>query len=66
MQFEQFVDPRYNAETFVDIDPREVVRAQETTKRLFLGGAHPVTIITLKSGEQITLAGHVKAQLQTS
>ena len=64
MQFEQFVDPRYNAEAFVEIDPRQVLRVQETTRRLFLGGVHPVTVVTLKNGEQHILAGHVQTKLQ--
>jgi hypothetical protein len=65
MQFELFVDPRYNAEAFIEIDPRQISRIQETTKRLFLGAVHDVTIITMNNGEQHILAGHMKTKLQS-
>jgi hypothetical protein len=61
-----FTDPRYHAEQFIDLDPDQVVATEEKMVRLFLGGRHRVTVVTLHNGEQHTLSGFVAHHIQSA
>ena len=66
MVLEVFTDPRYSAEKVMDIDPTQVVDAVEKTIRLFMGGEHRVTEVTLKSGNRYTLKGALRQELEAA
>jgi archaellum component FlaG (FlaF/FlaG flagellin family) len=61
-----FTDLRYHAEQFIDLDPDQVIATEEKTVRLFLGGRHRVTVVTLRNGEQHTLSGFVAQQIKNA
>ena len=61
-----FTDPRYHAEQHIELDPNQVVAAEEKVVRLFLGGRHEVTVVTMQNGERHTLAGFVAQQIETA
>jgi hypothetical protein len=63
MRFDIFTDPRYHAEQHIEFEPTEVVGLEEKTVRLFMGGKHQVTVVTLQNGERHVLAGFVAQQI---
>lgn len=64
LKFPLFVDPRYNAEQDVEFEADEVEAVEETTRSLFLGGTHKITLVTLSGGRFYTLGGHFKSQIE--
>ncbi len=66
MRFIIFTDPRYHAERHVDLDPADIVSAEEGWRRLLLGGKHRVTVVKLNNGLTHTVAGEVKAQIEAA
>ena len=64
LKFPLLVDPRYNAEQDVEFDSAEVEALEETTRSLFFGGSHKITLVTLRNGRQYTLNGHHRLQIE--
>ena len=64
LKFPLFVDPRYNAEQDVEFEADEVESVEETTRNLFLGARHNISLVTLRGGRLYTLGGHFKAQIE--
>ena len=64
LKFPLFVDARYNAEQDVEFEAEEVESIEETTRTLFLGGNHKITLVTLSGGRLYTLGGHFKSQIE--
>jgi hypothetical protein len=58
-----FVDTRYHAEQVIELDLQAVVATEEKRTRLFMGGWHDVTIVTLENGERITLRGKLAQKI---
>jgi len=66
MTFPVFTDPRYHAETTIDIELSQVVAVEEKFAKLFMAGRHRVTQVTLKSGEVVLLRGSFLSQLEAA
>ncbi len=61
-----FTDPIYHGDKYVEFDPADVMAMEEKTVSLLLRGKHPVTYITLKSGAEYPLKGHLRAQIEAA
>ena len=66
MRCDVFTDPRYHTQGYIDLDPAQVVDVEEKTVKLFMGGRHRVTQVTLKSGEQLLLRGDLATRIQAA
>jgi hypothetical protein len=66
MRLSLFTDPRYHAEATIDLDPSQVVAAEEKTVKLFLAGRHRVTQVTLRDGSVLLLRGAWKERLEAA
>lgn len=66
MTFPVFTDPRYHAETTIDIDPSQVTAVEEKFAKLFMAGRHRVTQVTLKSGEVVLLRGTFALKIENA
>lgn len=64
LKFPLFVDARYNAEQDVEFEAEEVESVEETTRSLFLGGSHKITVVALRGGRIYSLGGHFEAQIE--
>ena len=66
ISFPVFTDPRYHAETTIDIDPSQVVQVEEKFAKLFMAGRHRVTQVTLQSGEVVLLRGALASKIENA
>lgn len=64
--FPVFTDPRYHAETTVDIEPSQVVEVEEKFAKLFMAGRHRVTQVTLQNGEVVLLRGAFASKIENA
>ena len=66
ISFPVFTDPRYHAETMIDIETSQVVAVEEKFAKLFMAGRHRVTQVTLQSGEIVLLRGSFLSQIEAA
>ncbi len=66
ISFPVFTDPRYHAETTIDLDPSQVVAVEEKFAKLFMAGRHRVTQVTLQSGEVVLLRGAFASKIDNA
>lgn len=66
MRCDLFTDPRYHAETHIELDPTQVFSTAEKTVKLFMGGAHRVTEVTLQSGEVLLVKGEIARRIEAA
>lgn len=66
ISFPVFTDPRYHAETTIDLDPSQVVAVEEKFAKLFMAGRHRVTQVTLQSGQVVLLRGALASKIENA
>jgi hypothetical protein len=66
MRCDLFTDPRYHAETHFELDVSQVIATEEKTVKLFMGGSHRVTQVTMRSGEVLLIKGEVARKIEAA
>ena len=66
LRLQEFVDPNFGSERYLEIDPAWVVTAEDTVIKVFPFQKHPATIITLQNGQQYRVHGHWAARIQAA
>ncbi len=64
ISFPVFTDPRYHAETTIDLDPSQVIAVEEKFAKLFMAGRHRVTQVTMQSGQVVLLRGALASKIE--
>ena len=66
LRLQQFVDPNFGSERYLEIDPMWVVEAKDTIIKVFPFQKHPATLILLQNGQRYRVHGHWSAQIQAA
>lgn len=66
LRLQQFVDPNFGSERYLEIDPAWVVEAEDTIIKVFPFQKHPATLITLENGQHYRVHGHWSAQIKAA
>ena len=66
MKLKKFTDPLYDSDTLLTFDPANVVKVEDTYKRLFPFRKYCAASIKLKGSRHYLAAGHHAAEIRAA
>ena len=66
LRLQEFVDPNFGSERYLEIDPAWVVEAEDTIIKVFPFKKYPATIIKLQNGQHYRVHGHWSEQIRAA
>jgi hypothetical protein len=66
MRLQIYVDPVFGSDRFLDVEPEEVLSAEESYYREFPRRKYPVTFLQLSNGKNYYVRGHVADQIKAA
>jgi len=66
LRLQEFVDPNFGSERYLELDPSWIVEAEDTILKVFPLRKYPATIITLRNGRQHRVHGHCSEQIKAA
>jgi hypothetical protein len=66
MRLQIYVDPVFGSDRYLDVEPDEILSAEESYYKEFPLRKYPVTFIRLKNGKNYYVRGHLADQIRAA